>query len=199
MKLTYLLFPLIGGLIGWLTNLVAVKMLFYPYKPVEIPGIGWRIQGLIPKRQPLLAEVIGQVVEKELLSVEEIILHLREHVGEEKIIRTVSSSIRSRVMTKIPPFIPSALREGLGDLIQESISKEAPRFIEDVFNQVENNLIQDLRIGKLVEDKVKSLSMIELEELVLKIASKELKHIEILGAVLGFIIGAFQILIVVYS
>ena len=55
---------------GWVTTWIAIKMLFHPRKPVKILGIS--IQGIFPKNQRVIAEKLGQVVGKELLSFDEI-------------------------------------------------------------------------------------------------------------------------------
>ncbi|MCA8968012.1 MAG: DUF445 family protein, partial [Planctomycetes bacterium] len=68
---TWIAVPLIGGLIGYLTNWLAVKMIFRPIKPVKILGI--RIQGLIGRRQSELAASIGSVVGDHLVSHEDIV------------------------------------------------------------------------------------------------------------------------------
>jgi len=48
---------------------------------------------------------------------------------------------------------------------------------------------------RIVEEKIMAFNLLKLEKVVLSIAEKELKHIEILGGVLGFIIGLFQLLV----
>jgi len=61
--LHYVLGPLLGALIGYLTNYIAVKMLFRPYKPVKIGK--WTLPftpGIIPKRKGALAKAIGNAV-----------------------------------------------------------------------------------------------------------------------------------------
>src|ERR1700739_4881148 len=55
---------------GWVTTWIAIKMLFHPRKPIKIFGLN--IQGIFPKNQQLIAQKLGQVVSKELLSFEEI-------------------------------------------------------------------------------------------------------------------------------
>ena len=54
-----------GAFIGWITNRIAIRMLFRPYRPW---GIGrFSLQGLLPARQQELARVVGETVAKELL------------------------------------------------------------------------------------------------------------------------------------
>ena len=53
------LMPVISALIGWGTNVIAIRMLFWPRKPVPIPLTRWELWGLLPKRQAEIASSIG--------------------------------------------------------------------------------------------------------------------------------------------
>ena len=44
----------------------------------------------------------------------------------------------------------------------------------------------------MIEEKINAFDLIKIEEITLKIAQRELKHIEVLGGVLGAIIGLLQ-------
>jgi len=50
-----LLIPVIGFIIGYFTNYIAIKMLFHPRKKI------FGIQGVLPKRKEILAKKIGQI------------------------------------------------------------------------------------------------------------------------------------------
>ena len=50
-------------------------------------------------------------------------------------------------------------------------------------------------MGELVEQKVNAFDLDQLESLVIDLAANELRYIEIMGAVLGFIVGLGQLLI----
>ena len=64
--------PFIAALIGWITNWVAIKMLFHPKKRIKI-GI-FEIQGIFPKRQKIFAEkleeLLNSIMKKEFRFVE---------------------------------------------------------------------------------------------------------------------------------
>ena len=65
--------PLIGAVIGYCTNYIAVKMLFRPYHPVKLCGRTLPFTpGIIPKRQPDLAKAVGKAVGENLFGEEEI-------------------------------------------------------------------------------------------------------------------------------
>ena len=62
---TYTL-PIIGAFIGWITNWLAIKMLFRPRKPIKILFITF--QGIFPKNKPRIAEKLGTIVQRDLIN-----------------------------------------------------------------------------------------------------------------------------------
>ena len=71
--LHYLSGPLIGALIGYCTNYIAVKMLFHPYKEVKLFGMTLPFTpGVIPKNKPRLASAIARAVSEVLLTKEDL-------------------------------------------------------------------------------------------------------------------------------
>ena len=70
---SYILPPLVGAVIGYFTNLIAVKMLFYPRKPVYLFGRQLPLTpGAIPKGKARLAKSAGKIVQNELFTREDI-------------------------------------------------------------------------------------------------------------------------------
>lgn len=79
--------PLIGGLIGYLTNYLAVKMLFRPYKAVKIGK--WTLPftpGIVPKRKKQLAAAIGKAVGEQLFTAEDLKKSFSAEETKEKIV-----------------------------------------------------------------------------------------------------------------
>ncbi len=54
----------------------------------------------------------------------------------------------------------------------------------------------NLDIVKLIESKLKSLDDKRIEDIVNEVSRRELRHIERLGAILGFVIGCLQVVLV---
>ena len=64
-----LFMPVTYGFIGWLTNVVALKMMFYPLKFVGIPPyLGW--QGIVPRKSTGLALKVVNILSEKLVKVE---------------------------------------------------------------------------------------------------------------------------------
>lgn len=196
MALKLLILATIGGVIGWVTNLLAIKMLFRPFRPINIPLTNFKIQGLIPKRKAEIAKSIGETVETELLPMEEIIDKLIKSNNKDEILLILKDKITVIVTNKLPFVIPSIFKRMILKYINDVIDKEGDKIITEFMEGMIIKATTNIELGKMIEDKINKFEMEELEEIVIKIAKAELKHIEILGGILGFIIGIFQGIII---
>ena len=95
---TYLLPPLVGAVIGYFTNLIAVKMLFYPHKPVFLFGHQLPLTpGAIPKGKARLAKSAGKIVQDELFTREDISGRLLTEAVEKPLIDKVMSILDTNI------------------------------------------------------------------------------------------------------
>lgn len=193
-----LILAFIGAIIGWMTNVLAIKLLFRPLKPIKIPVLNWKLQGLIPKRKADIAKSIGETVAVELVSIEEIFDKFVEDMDKEKVIMLLKTKVNEMAATKIPAFVPSSIKDMIGQYIDKAIDEEGDKLIIDLSEMVVHRAKESIDIAELVEDKIMNFELEKLEEIILDIASKELKHIEYLGGLIGFLIGIVQGLIILY-
>lgn len=185
-----ILLTLVGALIGWTTNVIAIKLLFRPIKPINIGPI--RIQGLIPKRKEDIALSIGEVVEQELLSVDEIMDRLIESTDKKDVIELLKKKIVALTSEKIPAFLPSSFSGMIHKYIEDVIDEKGEQLLDELTETMVHKATASISVSTMIKDKINELPLEEIEKMVIKIANKELKHIEYLGGVLGFMIGLFQ-------
>lgn len=185
---------LVGATIGWITNLLAIKLLFRPYRVFVIPLVGWTFQGLIPKRQAEIAVALGNVVSSELITGSDVAFSLSKAEIKDKLARKVEEHVRERVLEKLPGVIPTVIQTLVADLLGKTLQHEIANFLDNPSKVIQEEDLEDIRqeIRVIVEEKVKSFDVKRLEEITYLIAQKELKHIELLGGVLGFFIGILQ-------
>lgn len=193
MKLTYLSIPLLGAVIGWITNVLAIKLIFRPHEPWKIPLINYTVQGLIPKRKEEIAKTLGKVIEQELISLEDILEHLKAKEIQQQVIEVIVPLIRQAVLNRLPPLIPVSLRDILASVITEILSREAPRLFNQFSTELAGEIREHLSFAQIVENKIMQMDWSSLENLVLSLARRELRHIEVLGGILGFLIGLGQL------
>ncbi|HZX20991.1 MAG TPA: DUF445 family protein [Clostridia bacterium] len=196
MVLKLLILATIGGIIGWITNLLAIKMLFRPFEPINIPLVNFKIQGLIPKRKAEIAKSIGETVETELLSIEEIIDKLAGNNSKDEVLLILKDKITTIVMNKLPSVVPSVFRRMISKHISSIIDEEGDKIITEFIEDTVTKATTSIQLSKMIEDRINKFEMSELERIAVKVVKTELRHIEILGGILGFIIGIFQGIII---
>lgn len=186
--------PLVGAFIGWLTNYVAIQMLFRPRDPLRILGLS--LQGVMPKRQHDLALKVGEVVERELLNpqdildvmnTEEIKVHLAA-VVEGRVDRFLRERLFRIGWLYANVYSLEAVQKVKRALITELVNL-FPQEVEAAVKQ----LVDKVNIAQIVAKRVDEFEFDRLENLVYRVASTELKWVVYLGGVLGFIIGLLQV------
>ncbi|MGB6129168.1 MAG: DUF445 family protein [Psychrilyobacter sp.] len=189
----------IGALIGWITNYFAIKMLFRPLKEINILGI--KIQGLIPKRKMEMAESIADTIQEELISMKDITANIGDiELGEEIDVivdRIVEDKLEKEVLSKIPMaslFITDSMILKIKGHIKDAINENKDEFFKVVIQKMEDSV--DMK--NIIIEKIENFELDELERMVYKIANNELKHIEVIGAILGAVIGGIQFAISMY-
>ena len=191
-----LVMVLISGAIGWITNWVAIKMLFRPHKEMNF-GL-FKIQGLIPKRKAEIGTGIASIIQNELISVKDVISNI-DRVEFSKRLNdliddVLDKNLKKKVKEKFPllqMFFTDKVAKDVGNTIKDIVMENQEKIFEIFSNYAEENI--DFEI--IISDKISNFSLDKLEEIVTLLAKKELKHIEVIGAILGGLIGVAQYLI----
>ena len=199
MILKCFLLVFIGAMIGWITNFIAIKMLFRPYKEVNL--IFFKIQGLLPKRRNEIGNSIAEVVNNELVSVKDIISKISPEDIEENIGLIVDRILESRLKEEIVKNFPMAaffLSDSMLEKIKHIIKQSILDHKEEMINVFAEYLENKVDIKSIIVEKVNGFSLEKIEEIIITLAKKELKHIEYIEAVLGGIIGLVQFAVVTF-
>ncbi|MDF2613345.1 MAG: hypothetical protein K0S71_1131 [Clostridia bacterium] len=149
----FLIGPIVGGVIGYITNGIAIKMLFRPLKPVYLLGMKLPFTpGLIPKEKGRLARSIGQVVGREL-------------INEEVLARVLlQDNIYANINQKIDEIIESlsaneqTLKEICDELLGDEVAEQLIRRAEDSLTHKVYTKVTEIDLGRVaVENLVKEI------------------------------------------
>lgn len=195
--ITILILTVVGGLIGWITNILAIKLLFRPITPIKIPILNIEILGLIPKRKNEIAANIGEVISNELLSIDDILDQALTNSSGQNFNSYIIEKIKNIINEKLN-IIPMPFRMMAAPYIDDILNKEVPSAIDEISADLLVKAKENVDIQKIIEEKINELDLEKLEDIIIKVAKKELKHIEILGLVLGAIIGVLQGILVIF-
>jgi len=187
----WIVMPLVGALIGYGTNRLAVGMIFRPIEPRRILGI--QVQGLVGRRQKELARSIGAVVGDHLLRPEDLRGALDAFDLEKLVDRAFEAGLEPKIAElKRLPLVGSFLTdERVADLRRHAV-KGVLENKEQIFEELQAGIEEGVDVHRLVETKVAAFPVKRMEELILQVASRELRTIEILGGVLGGMLGLIQ-------
>jgi uncharacterized membrane protein YheB (UPF0754 family) len=83
----------------------------------------------------------------------------------------------------------------MADKIKNMLLDQMGGLNEELIDKLSGELEEELDVQRIVEEKVSAFSSDKLEEILFSIMRRELKFIELVGAVLGFFIGVAQILL----
>ena len=186
----------ISATIGWITNWVAIKMLFRPHKEINL--VLFKIQGLIPKRRAEIGSGIANIIQNELISVKDVISNIdREEFSkrlDSSIDKVLEKNLKAKVKEKFPVlqmFFTDRMAKDVSNTIKDIIMENQEKIFEIFSNYAEENINFEV----IISDKISNFSLNKLEEIITLLAKKELKHIEVIGAILGGLIGVAQYLI----
>ena len=194
--LQFILIPLISAFIGWFTNWIAIKMLFHPKEPKRILGITFH--GIFPKRQRSFAEKLGKMISAEFLSYEDIEEKIAHPQNLQKLMPLIETHVDNFLRNKLSdemPFLSLFIGENTRRSLKNVFMHELETLFPQIMTSYARHLEEELDLEKIVTDKVTAFSSDKLEAILYQIMSKEFRFVELLGGVIGFIIGIVQVLI----
>jgi len=154
--LLYVSPPILGGLIGYYTNDIAIKMLFRPYKPVYI--FGKRVPftpGLIPSNQERLGQNIANAIMKSLLTPEELQNLARKLLQTDRLqggvlwlLRLLFEQIKDDKNPRTTKIVAGILRDLLGESLPRLLRVLARQetFLETQINQIFDKVLLEFQL-----------------------------------------------------
>lgn len=191
MQFAYILIPLIGGLIGWVTNVLAIRLLFRPLKSLRIgPFV---VHGLIPKRRSEIAVAVAETVASELVDIGGLLKQVTTPEVQEQLIKSIMHVVEARGKERMPIFLPEAIRTMILDFLRKLVEEELTTNLPSFLTQIVDSLKDKIDIRTMVVERIEAMDLEQVESMVLGLAGRELKAIEYLGGMLGFMIGLVQL------
>lgn len=156
--LLYVSPPILGGLIGYYTNDIAIKMLFRPYKPVYVFGKKVPFTpGLIPSNQERLGQNIANAIMKSLLTPEELQNLARKLLQPERLqggvlwlLRLLFEQIKDDKNPRTTKIVAGILRDLLGESLPRLLRVLARQetFLETQINQIFDQVLLEFQLSE---------------------------------------------------
>ena len=156
--LLYISPPILGGLIGYYTNDIAIKMLFRPYKAVYVFGKKVPFTpGLIPSNQERLGQNIANAIMKSLLTPEEMQNLARRLLQPERLqggifwlLRLVVDQVKGDKNPRSTKILAGVLRDLLGESLPRLLKVLARQetFLETQINQIFDKVLLEFQLSE---------------------------------------------------
>lgn len=157
--------PVVAGVVGYITNKIAIKMLFRPYEP-KWYTLGW--QGIVPKTRPKLAVKISEIVGQKLLAHDDFLYALENNDIKAKIHNLIAEKLKSLNAKDIHAVIRlSSLEDKIidnKDVINKALNSAAKTVIDIFINkQIDINsfrepvfqLVKSFNLEKAIDEQLK--------------------------------------------
>ena len=192
----YILPLLLSCFTGWFVIWISIKLLFRPLKPFTVAG--FKIQGILPANQQLIAQNIGRLVSTQLFSFDTLQQKVSNPENFNKLKPEIEKHIDSFLRVRLKETFPM-LSMMIGDKtinqLKTAFLTELETLFPAVMKSYVSNLEKDLDIEKEVSEKIAGFSISKAEELVYSSAKKQLRKAQLMGAGIGFITGILHILL----
>jgi uncharacterized membrane protein YheB (UPF0754 family) len=190
------LLPIAGVIIGYVTNLLALKMIFEPAEPRAVGP--FKLHGLFLRRQPEVADVYAGIISDDIVTVGNIgddLLHGPRSDRTRQMIEDAMRPALDRAVGMVQPAVRVAVGTSTYDAIRESVATEAVEYTMTPLADQEFNRRQSVAVRKLVSARIREMSYPDFSEL-LRTAMREDEWLLYLhGAVLGLAGGLIHLAI----
>jgi uncharacterized membrane protein YheB (UPF0754 family) len=186
---------LLAGAHGYFTNWLAVKLLLKPVRPINV--LGFKLQGLLPRRQAELAERISDAIARQFLTEKDILNFLSKVDPQEAMRRLLVDKWEEKLgaildgMPFIKAFVSADKLHGIRDTIAEAFAEESETFVQHLVKTLEDKI--DLR--ETIRRNILDFKVEKLNDIIEDIGKREFGEIAWIGGILGLFIGAIQALV----
>jgi uncharacterized membrane protein YheB (UPF0754 family) len=188
--------PMGGVIIGYVTNWVALWMIFEPVDPRKIGPL--KVHGLFIRRQPEVSEVYGEIIAEDIVTLRNIGDELLHGPSADRTRQMIEDSMRPAVDRAAGPArlaVKAAVGSERYETIRESVATEAVDYTMTPLTDEDFNRRQSAAMRDLITERMRELPHADFSEL-LRSAMREDEWLLLLhGAVLGFLAGCIHLLI----
>ncbi len=154
--------PLVGGIIGYITNDLAIKMLFHPRKAIYIGK--WHVPftpGLIPQQKERIAMSIGRVISSQLLNEETI----KQTIVSEKTLQLMKEKINGMLYKfkedtrTVGEFLGNYIPQEQIELHKDTIRQHGTQFLVQKIEQGDIGTKMVQQAMNVLQEKLKTSIM----------------------------------------
>jgi uncharacterized membrane protein YheB (UPF0754 family) len=190
------LLPILGVVVGWVTNALGMWLIFEP--PEERRILGVKVHGLFLRRQPEAAEVYARIIAEDVITLENIGDFLLDGPRGDRTRQMIADAMRPAIDQAAGP-VRGAVRVAVGtrrfDSIREAVAQEAVDRTIEPFRDPEFSRRQAEKIRRLFATRTKELPPRDFVEMMRAAIREDEWMLYAHGAIMGFAGGVIHLLL----
>lgn len=195
-----LVMPLFGGLTGWLTDWLALRMVFEPKQPTRYLCL-FTWQGLFLKRRKQVAAEYGRLIAKELLTPANVINGILHGPLSDRLVELVQKHVQKMVDAQAgvaKPFVVFTVGSRRYQEMKRSIADKLVARMPETLKHVEKYATDAMDIENTLSNKMQELTAEQFEGLLRPAFQQDEWILITVGAVLGFLVGELQVFLMLH-
>jgi uncharacterized membrane protein YheB (UPF0754 family) len=189
--------PILGIFVGYITNLVAIHMIFEPVEPKKYLGI-IPFQGLFLRRQEEAGDIYAKVIADDIVTLGNIGEELMNGPRSDRTRRMIEDALRPAVDRAVGPG-RAAVRVAVGareyDSIRDSVAAEGAEYTMTPLTDEDFGREQGERVRELISERIREMPPADFSEMLRSAMREDEWLLYLHGAVLGFVGGAAHLLV----
>jgi uncharacterized membrane protein YheB (UPF0754 family) len=193
----YVSIPITCAFVGWITNYIAVKMIFHPAEFWGIGKLGWK--GIIPNHAVKMSGLIAKILTEKLVKPHELFLRVDPNeinAQIEDLINLKAKEIIHDIIAVENPVLWNLLTENIKRSLEEEIKKEIPKQIVEVYKSFGKELDSVMEFDEIIKTSLSGKKTSILIEMFQRCGGPEFRFIIISGIYFGFLIGLIQLVFI---
>ncbi|MEP7127954.1 MAG: hypothetical protein ABI729_03760 [Chitinophagales bacterium] len=191
------LIPFLTAAFGWFIISLLFRLLFHPFQKKNYFIVD--LQGFIPKQLPQWGRQAGIYASENLLNIGKLKENLLEPEKLTKINEILDDKVddflRNKLKDKIPLF-GMFITDGLIQKMKETLMTELDHMIPDLIGFFVDDLEKKYDVQKMIAEKLAVYDAASLEKLFYQHAGKSILQLKIFVAVIGFLLGGLEIVLI---
>ncbi|MBK9732731.1 MAG: hypothetical protein IPO83_15865 [Chitinophagaceae bacterium] len=191
------LIPFLNAAFGWFIIALLFRLLFHPLQKKNYFIV--ELQGFIPKQLPQWGRQAGIYASENLLNIGKLKENLLEPEKLTKINEILDDKVddflRNKLKDKIPLF-GMFITDGLIQKMKETLMTELDQMIPELIGFFADDLEKKYDVQKMIAEKLAMYDAASLEKLFYQHAGKPILQLKIFVAVIGFLLGSLEMLLV---
>lgn len=189
------LLPLGGFVVGFVTNWIAINLLFRPLQPRRL--LFWKVQGLFLRRQPEISEVWADLVAHELLTVEKVVEAMLNGRHGERTRIIIQKHLRPLLDHSLIMKLSAQVTVGMTGYteLRKAMNEKAVDASGDVFSDPAFNRERAPVVAGVLAGQMKALTPAQFQDILRPAFREEEFQLMLVGGLLGALAGGVQFLV----